>query len=123
MNLIIVKQNDSFNFYLNKNNFDEYVGNLKYIVTRNILFIVNYYIIPIFRKKHLSDQVFEYLFNFCKENKIKKIELVAKELFSNFNKLVNFYKKYGFEIDDDRQIYIKWYEGDMFRFVSMIKNI
>lgn len=122
MELNILKQNDSFYFY--EKNTEEYVGNLKYTINYNNLFIINYYIKPNFRKKNLSNQIFEYLFDYCmnnKEYKIEKIELVAKELFESFGKLVNFYKKYGFEIDDNREIYLRWREGDMFRFVSMVK--
>lgn len=119
MELNILQQKDSFYFY--EKNTEEYVGNLKYLINYNNLFIINYYIKPNFRKKNLSKQIFEYLFNFCKNNQIEKIELVVKELFESFGKLVNFYKKYGFEIDDNREIYLRWREGEMFRFVSMVK--
>ena len=110
-NTIILKNNDNF------------IGSMKYDISNNLCNITALFIVNKYRRQNYSKYFFEYLFEKLKKLKVTKIILDAKEYYTHFNKLVNYYNKFGFEIDNDIKIKQKWVDGELVRIIRMYCNI
>ncbi len=118
----IMKIKQTENSIILENN-NEYIGNIKYSINNNLLILSNLYISPKYRKKDYSKYLFQELDNLCVKKNILRIELVAEEYFSHYNKLVNYYEKFGFNIDKDKSIKQIWKDGELIRLIHMYKII
>ena len=111
---------DNEKIILKENN--QYIGNIKYIINNEELVVIIYYINQKYRKKNYGKFFFDYLDNKIKNLNIKSIKLDALEYYSHYNKLVNYYYKFGFEILDKEKIIKKWIDGELVRVIPMIKK-
>jgi hypothetical protein len=111
---------DNHNVLVLKDN-NKYIGSMKYEIKDETCIIKVLYIVPHERKKRYCKYLFDFLFEKLKITEIKKIDLEAKEYFSHFNKLVNYYKSFGFIINNNTEIYEKWIDGQLVRLIKMVK--
>lgn len=118
----IMKIKQKENSIILENN-NEYIGNIKYAINNNLLLLSNVYISPKYRKKDYSKYLFEELYNLCAKETILRIELLAEEYFSHYNKLVKYYEKFGFKIDKNKSIKQIWRDGELIRLIHMYKII
>lgn len=101
-----------------KNNKD-YIGSIKFSICSNILFINVFYVLSKYRGNNYGKFLLDYIINKSKDLQINKIVLDAKEYYSHYNKLINYYKKFGFEIDLESKINQKWVNGELVRIIRM----
>jgi GNAT superfamily N-acetyltransferase len=118
----IMKIKQKENSIILENN-NEYIGNIKYAINNNLLLLSNVFISPKYRKKDYSKYLFEELYNLCAKETILRIELLAEEYFSHYNKLVKYYEKFGFNIDKNKSIKQIWKDGELIRLIHMYKII
>jgi GNAT superfamily N-acetyltransferase len=112
---------DENNIITLKNN--KYIGSIKYIIQDNILEIKVFYIINKYRGQNYGKILLDYIINKAKSIYINKIILNAKEYYSHYNKLVNYYKKFGFDIDKEITINQKWVDGELVRIIRMTHSL
>jgi GNAT superfamily N-acetyltransferase len=106
---------------IKKNN--EYIGSIKYIIQDRILEIKVFYIINKYRGQNYGKILLDYIINKAKSININKIILDAKEYYSHYNKLINYYKKFNFDIDKEIPINQKWVDGELVRTIRMTQNL
>lgn len=113
---------EDINIITLKNNKD-YIGSIKYSINNNELFIDVFYILSKYRGHNYGQFLLDYIIKKSKDLLINKILLNAKEYYSHYDKLINYYKKFGFEIDKESNINQKWVDGELVRIIKMYKNI
>jgi hypothetical protein len=111
---------DNFNILVLKDN-NKYIGSLKYEIVNDFCIIKVLYITPNERGKKYAKYLLNYLFEKLVKMNILLIKLEAKEYFSHYNKLVNYYSSFGFLIENNSKIISKWVDGELVRFIKMEK--
>lgn len=106
-----------------ENEHDQYIGNIKYVIEKDIMTIINVYITPKFRKNNYSNYLFEELHNLCIKENITRVELIASEYYSHYGKLLKYYEKFSFNINQKISIKEMWKDGELIRLISMYKII
>jgi len=101
---------------------NQFIGHLKYSISNDELTIIIYYINDKYRGKNYGKYFFDYIDHKVKDNNIKIVKLDAREYYAYYDKLLNYYNKFGFVISDKEKIYNKWIDGELFRIIPMIKK-
>lgn len=112
---------DNNNIIILKNN--EYIGSIKYEIQDKILIIKVFYITNKYRGQNYGKILLDYIIKKSKDINVNKIILDAKEYYSYYNKLINYYKNFGFDIDKEIPINQKWIDGELVRIIRMHKSL
>ena len=114
--------NDNNNILtLKKNN--EYIGSIKYEIYDKTLIIKVFYIVSRHRGNNYGKIMIEYIINKTIELELKEIILDAKEYYTHYDKLVNYYKNFGFKIDNSHTIIQKFVNGELVRIIRMFNKL